>query len=90
MSLACGIDVGGTKIAGRVVDEDGRVLEEQRVVSPATDAEAIEEAIAGLVADLRSRHDIATVGVGAAGYVDKARRSCSSRRTSPGATRTSG
>ncbi|MCB0894762.1 MAG: ROK family glucokinase [Nocardioides sp.] len=73
MSLACGIDVGGTKIAGGVVDEDGRVLEEQRVVSPATDAEAIEEAIAGLVADLRSRHDIATVGVGAAGYVDKAR-----------------
>ncbi|WP_395659706.1 ROK family glucokinase [Nocardioides sp.] len=73
MSLACGIDVGGTKIAGGVVDEDGRVLEEQRVVSPATDAEAIEEAIAGLVADLRSRHDIATVGVGAAGYVDRAR-----------------
>ncbi|WP_395694773.1 ROK family glucokinase [Nocardioides sp.] len=73
MSLACGIDVGGTKIAGGVVDEDGRILEEQRVVSPATDAEAIEEAIAGLVADLRSRHDIATVGVGAAGYVDKSR-----------------
>lgn len=73
MSLACGIDVGGTKIAGGVVDEDGHVLEEQRVVSPATDAEAIEEAIAGLVADLRSRHDIATVGVGAAGYVDKSR-----------------
>lgn len=31
------------------------------------------EAIAGLVADLRSRHDIATVGVGAAGYMNKAR-----------------
>ena len=73
MSLACGIDVGGTKIAGGVVDENGTILEEKRVESPATDAEAIEEAIAGLVTELRSRHDIATVGVGAAGYVDKAR-----------------
>lgn len=73
MSLACGIDVGGTKIAGGVVDEDGVILEALRVESPATDAEAIEEAIAGLVSDLRSRHDIATVGVGAAGYIDKAR-----------------
>jgi len=73
MSLACGIDVGGTKIAGGVVDESGTILEELRVESPATDAEAIEEAIAGLVVELRSRHAIETVGVGAAGYVDKAR-----------------
>jgi glucokinase len=73
MSLACGIDVGGTKIAGGVIGEDGTIVEELRVESPATDAEAIEEAIAGLVTELRSRHDIATVGVGAAGYVDKAR-----------------
>ncbi len=73
MSLACGIDVGGTKIAGGVVDEDGTIIEQLRVESPATDAEAIEEAIAGLVIELRSRHAIETVGVGAAGYVDKAR-----------------
>jgi glucokinase len=73
MSLACGIDVGGTKIAGGVIDEDGTIVEELRVESPATNAEAIEEAIAGLVTDLRSRHAIETVGVGAAGYVDKDR-----------------
>ena len=73
MTLACGVDVGGTKIAGGVVDEDGKILEELRVESPATDSEAIEEAIAGLVAELGSRHDLATVGVGAAGYIDKAR-----------------
>ena len=35
VSLACGIDVGGTKIAGGVVDDDGAVLEELRVESPA-------------------------------------------------------
>ncbi|MCW2766916.1 MAG: glkA 1 [Nocardioides sp.] len=73
MTLACGVDVGGTKIAGGVVDEHGAIIEELRVESPATDAEAIEEAIAGLVTELRSRHEIAAVGVGAAGYIDKSR-----------------
>jgi glucokinase len=73
VSLACGIDVGGSKIAGGVVDEHGTVLEELRVVSPATDAAAIEQAIESLVTELRSRHAIAAIGVGAAGYIDKAR-----------------
>jgi glucokinase len=73
MTLACGVDVGGTKIAGGVIDLDGNVVEELRVVSPATDSEAIEAAIAGLVTELRSRHDITAVGVGAAGYIDKSR-----------------
>ena len=27
MTLTCGVDVGGTKIAGGVVDEDGTLLE---------------------------------------------------------------
>lgn len=73
MTLSCGIDVGGTKIAGGVVDKDGTIVEELRVTSPATDSEAIEDAIAGLVNQLRLRHDIEAVGVGAAGYVDKSR-----------------
>ncbi|WP_244927537.1 ROK family glucokinase [Nocardioides sp. W7] len=73
MTLACGVDVGGTKIAGGVIDEDGSIVEELRVVSPATSADAIEDAIAGLVTELSSRHEISAVGVGAAGYIDKAR-----------------
>jgi glucokinase len=73
MTLACGIDVGGTKIAGGIVDSTGKILEELRVVSPATDADAMEEAIEGLVTELRTRHDIAAVGVGAAGYIDRSR-----------------
>jgi glucokinase len=71
--LACGIDVGGTKIAGGVVDEQGRILEELKVESPAQDSEAIEVAIAALVTELAGRHDIACVGIGAAGYVDSGR-----------------
>ena len=73
MSLACGIDVGGTKIAGGVVDDDGNVLETLRVESPASDVKAIEDAIADLVGQLSARHDITAVGIGAAGYVDRDR-----------------
>jgi glucokinase len=73
VTLACGIDVGGTKIAGGVVDENGTILEELRVVSPAKDVLAIEAAIEKLVTELRIRHPIEAVGIGAAGYIDKAR-----------------
>ncbi len=73
MSLTCGIDIGGTKIAGGVVDEDGTVVEELKVESPARDVEAIEDAVAGLVGELAGRHDIEAVGIGAAGYVGSSR-----------------
>ncbi len=73
MTLTCGVDVGGTKIAGAVVDTEGKVLEEHRVESPATDTEAIEVAIADLVTELGSRHKIEAVGVGAAGYISASR-----------------
>jgi glucokinase len=73
VSLACGIDVGGTKIAGGVVDEKGVIVEELVVESPATDVAAIESAIEKLVSELRTRHLIEAVGVGAAGYIDRAR-----------------
>ena len=70
--LTCGIDIGGTKIAGAVVDERGEVLAEHRIDSPATDPEAIEETVAVLVQRLAEDHEITAVGVGAAGFVDAA------------------
>jgi glucokinase len=73
MTLTVGIDVGGTKIAGGVVDEAGTILGTARRESPATDSNAIERSIADLVAELRVSHEVAAVGVGAAGFVDSAR-----------------
>jgi len=57
VSLTIGVDVGGTKIAGGVVDPDGTV----------------EAAIVDLVAELRASHEIEAVGVAAAGFIDKQR-----------------
>jgi len=73
MALTAGIDVGGTKIAGGVVDEKGQILTTARRESPATDTEAIQRAIEDLVAELRAEHPITAVGVGAAGFVDAQR-----------------
>src|SRR3954464_13266417 len=70
MGLTVGIDGGGTKIAGGVVDERGTILNTARRESPATDTDAIEVAIEDLVAELRGNHEIEAVGVGAAGFVD--------------------
>jgi glucokinase len=73
MALTAGIDVGGTKIAGGVVDDAGTILTTARRESPATDTEAIQREIEDLVAELRTQHDIVAVGVGAAGFVDARR-----------------
>jgi glucokinase len=68
--VTCGVDIGGTKIAGAVVDAEGTILSESRVVSPATDPEAIESAVARLVGELAEVEPVTAVGVGAAGYID--------------------
>lgn len=73
MGLTIGVDVGGTKIAGGLVDERGQVLVHERVVSPATDPPAIVRRIADLVAVLGKGRDVEAVGVSAAGFVDKER-----------------
>lgn len=73
MALAVGVDVGGTKIAAGVVDERGRILARLRRESPASSAQAIEDDIADMVVELAKAHDVASVGVGAAGFVDRER-----------------
>ncbi|KQY63928.1 MULTISPECIES: ROK family glucokinase [unclassified Nocardioides] len=73
MSLTIGVDVGGTKIAGGLVDESGQVLEQAKVESPAQDAAAIVESIAEMVSTLRADRDVVGVGISAAGFIDAAR-----------------
>jgi glucokinase len=73
MGLTIGVDVGGTKIAAGVVDDEGTILVENRAESPAEDVAQIEKTIADLVGELRADHEIAGVGVGAAGFIDQHR-----------------
>jgi glucokinase len=71
--LAVGIDVGGTKIAGLLVDVPGggRVVDRLVVETPAESAERTVEAIVEVARKLGSAQGAAAVGVGAAGLVDR-------------------
>ncbi len=73
MGLTVGIDIGGTKIAAGVVDEQGRILARVRAATPGRDAEQVEEKVSEMVLALRKDHDIEAVGIGAAGFVDEQR-----------------
>ena len=39
--LAIGVDIGGTKVAGGVVDEEGRILQRTRLLGAAMDVKQI-------------------------------------------------
>lgn len=68
-----GIDLGGTKIEGVVLDDAGAVLARKRVPTPAGDYHGTLAAIAALVAELeRAAGTRATVGVGTPGALSRA------------------
>ena len=73
MGVAIGVDVGGTKIAGGVVDEAGAIIARTRRDTPSTDPSAIVHNIVSVVQELRRGRSVDAVGVGSAGFVDAAR-----------------
>ena len=58
--LKVGIDIGGTKIAGGVVDDDGNVVEKLRVDTP-IDTRALADAVVDMARRFGAAHDIAAV-----------------------------
>jgi glucokinase len=74
MTVTVGVDVGGTKIAAGVVDDDGLILDTERVETPAEDSDAAVRAIVEVAPRLRKAHpNVAAVGVSAAGFVSSDR-----------------
>jgi glucokinase len=69
VALALGVDVGGTKVAAGVVDEDGLVVARARRATPSTDVDAIMNAVEDVVAELTRRYPVTAVGIGAAGWI---------------------
>ncbi|MEY2674990.1 MAG: hypothetical protein RL645_1356 [Actinomycetota bacterium] len=67
---AIGIDIGGTKIAGALVDEDGSIVRELRVPTPAQDTQALTRAVADLINQLAEGEEVSGVGIAAAGFID--------------------
>jgi glucokinase len=68
-----GVDIGGTKVLAGAVDVDGVVHDVARRVTPhrSKAPAVVEDTIAEAVESLRGQYDVAAVGVGAAGFVDR-------------------
>jgi glucokinase len=69
--FAVGIDIGGTKIAGGVVDDRGTIVRRARVATP-TDVAQIEVAVAQMITELSAGERL-VAGVAAAGFIDRER-----------------
>lgn len=72
MTLAVGVDIGGTKIATGLVSEDGKILDSASEPTP-DDATKIPAIVADLVERLVGDEQAAGIGIGAAGFVGEDR-----------------
>ena len=72
--LAIGIDIGGTKVAGGLVDDRGVITRRLRRDTPhrSTSPAVVEDVIVGVVSELMSgmgADQVCAIGIGAAGFV---------------------
>ena len=74
MVFTIGIDVGGSKVLGGVVDESGKVLATARKDTPRQGGSALTQTIAEIAQELMRQHRVACVGVSAAGFVSSDRK----------------
>jgi glucokinase len=67
---AIGIDIGGTKIAGAIVAENGEILAEERRPTPAGSPERIVDTVVEMIESLSIGRPVTAAGVAAAGFID--------------------
>jgi glucokinase len=73
VTLTIGVDVGGTKVAGGVVDAEGKVLAQTRLPTPAEDVAGTRDTIVAVASELFAAYPSATaIGIGAAAWIDAA------------------
>jgi glucokinase len=72
--LAIGVDIGGTKVLGGVVDLNGSILRTFREDTPRDGGDALNQVIASVVTELQTTHKTEHVGISAAGLVSSDRQ----------------
>jgi glucokinase len=73
VGLTIGVDIGGTKVLGGVVDPQGSVIAIARRDTPAGDVAKTRDVIVEVVRELAMSHEVEAVGIGAAGWIDASR-----------------
>jgi glucokinase len=72
--LTVGIDIGGTKVLGGVVDTNGNILESLRKDTPKSGGQDLINVVVEIVKALQVNHKIAGIGVSNAGIVSADRK----------------
>jgi glucokinase len=72
--LTVGIDIGGTKVLGGVVDTDGKILATYRKDTPKNGGQDLINVIIEVVKELQTKHQITGIGVSTAGIVSADRK----------------
>lgn len=70
---AVGVDIGGTKIAAGVVDDEGTIVAKARRDTSARDAAGIDRAIADVVVEFEKNFEFDAIGLAAAGFASSDR-----------------
>ena len=73
MGSTLGVDIGGTKVLGGVVDPDGTVLAQARRETPAHDTSRTLARIIEVITELTTAYEVDAIGIGAAGWIDAKR-----------------
>lgn len=73
MGLTVGVDIGGTKVLGGVVDDEGHVIAQARRDTPADEVTRTLDFIVEVVTELSEGREVSAVGIGAAGWFDVSR-----------------
>jgi len=66
---AIGVDIGGTKIAAGVVDEDGTIVAKTRRATATSDSSSVDRGVIEAVQELAARFEVSAVGLVAPGFV---------------------
>jgi len=74
MSHTVGIDIGGTKVLGGVVDDSGKVIHRARRDTPREGGAALTQAIADVALELVQEFTIDSVGISVAGFISADRQ----------------
>jgi glucokinase len=74
VSYTIGIDVGGTKVLGGVVDASGKILIDARRDTPREGGAALTQTIADVARELMASYSVESVGISAAGFVSSDRK----------------
>jgi glucokinase len=73
-NLSIGVDIGGTKVLGGVVDQTGNILTTHREDTPKAGGAELTEVIIGVIQELLAQYPAKSVGISAAGFVSSDRQ----------------